>query len=612
MRTCILCWFTLCGLAAQVARSDDTLQVATLNSLKDATVFIKVEKDKDGVTGSGFLVRVDGETGYIVTNHHVVKLAKITRHITFPSIPRSVRGRPQPFPAPTVRIEETPIQNPTVTVVFSSGTRSERSVPGEVVASDSKIDLAVIKVGPVKDLPRPIELSRQAELGETLPVFALGFPLGQLLAIGKGGPAITVTKGTITSIRRNERDEVAVVQIDSDLNPGNSGGPVVDSQGRLVGIAVAKVIDTRLGMAIPTRELSAMIAGKVGEVRLAMSGPREVSVAVDMIDPLERVRSVVLRWVPAAAAKGTADARSLAELKESREIALKRDGNKSTGTFPIEVAEGAELTLAYQVIWTGSDGKTHVGERQSFVAKGPKMAPPATKVAGSPSAPAGGSKDRKTDKASESAPSAMLPNGKPLTDAQLTRAIEELLDPAKAQRAAELLARSKPDAARRAEVTKALQAVASEQSMNAFARVHSIRALGFWGSEQDVDFLIPLTSDGNLLLRREAIDALSWLGGKKAAEAIADRVFDVHDHARAIKGLERMGSVAEDAVVATLLGNAAGTVRMEGCNLLKTIGTEHTLQFIEDLARDDASDAVRLAAAAAAKAIKERQQSSAK
>ncbi len=605
MRTGIACWLSLGVLVAPAAAADEALAPETLAALKDSTVYIKVEKDQDRASGSGFLVRVAGDTGYVVTNHHVVTLTRQIRHVTYPRPARS--GRNLILPAPQVRIEEQVIDSPSVTVLFASGTRNERSFPGEVVASDKKVDLAVVKVPGVKSLPHTIDPGRAAELTETVPVYAFGFPMGRLLATGRAGPAVTVTKGAITSVRRNERDEVALVQIDSDLNPGNSGGPVVDARGRLVGIAVAKVRDTRIGLAVPPRVLTEMLEGRVGEARLEMSGAKEVRVEVDLVDPLERIRSVALYHAPAASAKGRDGAEGLAGLLDAHRVGLKREGRTAIGSFRLEVPAGREVALAYEVAWTGADGKVHRGERRSFVAEGPEAPEVAAEATPAPKPSA-----RPAAKAVQPSPAPDRPEprpaGKVLADAELTRALQELLDPSKADRAAGLLARTKPDARRREEVVKALKAVAAEKELKGFARSNSVKALGVWGTEQEVDFLLPLAADENIFVRSESLEALSWLGGPKAAEAIADRAENVHDHGRALKCLARMGSVAEDAVVTTLLGNAKVSLRLDGCNLLKAIGTERTLHFLEDMARDDGSEAVRLAAENAVKAVKERQQ----
>jgi S1-C subfamily serine protease len=607
MRTWISCCFLALVLAAPGYSAEEGLPAATLRALKDATVFIKVQKDKDGASGSGFLFRVDGDTGYVVTNHHVVTLTKQLRRVTVQAPrPRNPRAPAQPQQQQaTIRIDEVVIDNPTITVVFSSGTRTERSVSGQVIAADRGVDLAIIKLDSIKDLPKPIDVSKTAELSETLPVFALGFPLGQMLATSKGGPAISISKGSITSVRRNDRDEVAIVQIDSDLNPGNSGGPVVDSAGRLVGISVAKVRDTKIGLAIPPRELQAVLDGRPGEVKLTLNGASEVLVEVTMADPFERVKSLSLLHAAGASA-------SLSDAKASNTVALSRQGIKATGSFSVMMPDAGELQLACQMKWTDKAGLSHTGEVHNVKLKNSPKAGAAPEIARmNPAAPG----TRPTGRSTKTGNAEPAANGRPagpaLSDAQLTSALEDLLDPTSAQRASELLARSKPDGGRRDDVLRSLRTVVGDKSMNVFARSNSIRAIGVWGSDKEVEFLVPLAADENIFVRREALDALSIIGGKKAAETIADRVDNFQDHSRVLKCLERMGPAAEEAVVASLLASASPNLRLDGCNLLKSIGTDRSLKQLEDLARSESNDLVKSAAAKAVKAIKERRQTAA-
>src|SRR5205823_13549508 len=127
---------------------------------------------------------------------------------------------------------------PLIEVVFNGGRRTETVVRAEVVAADPFRDLAILRVRNAKDLPKPINLTAKPELVETLPVYIFGFPFGEALSTSRGHPAVTVGKGSISSVREDDRGEQKIVQIDGDLNPGNSGGPVVDAKGRLIGVAV--------------------------------------------------------------------------------------------------------------------------------------------------------------------------------------------------------------------------------------------------------------------------------------------------------------------------------------------------------------------------------------
>ena len=149
-----------------------------------------------------------------------------------------------------------------LTVVFSSGTEREQALPATIVGEDAEADLALLKVTGVRDVPRPIDYEHTPELVETLPVVALGFPFGSKLDPKKKNPAITVTKGAISSLRLNG-GVLQEVQLDLDLNPGNSGGPIVDEKGALVGVAVAKWGTSRIGFAVPVHKLKRLIRDRL-------------------------------------------------------------------------------------------------------------------------------------------------------------------------------------------------------------------------------------------------------------------------------------------------------------------------------------------------------------
>jgi S1-C subfamily serine protease len=142
-------------------------------------------------TGSGFVV--DGQ-GHIITNAHVVEGAD------------------------------------SVEVSFDE---SGNSVPAEVMGVDTSTDLAVLKVDPadVEDLtPVPLGDSSNVEVGDQ--VIAIGNPFGY---------SRTVTTGIVSGLQRQIQAPNGftindVIQTDASINPGNSGGPLLDANGRVIGI----------------------------------------------------------------------------------------------------------------------------------------------------------------------------------------------------------------------------------------------------------------------------------------------------------------------------------------------------------------------------------------
>lgn len=158
-------------------------------------------------SGSGFVVRSSGAGSYLVTNFHV--------------------------------IEEDYVNGQRDVTIY----RQQASYPGRVVDASESNDLALINVSP--RLPAlPLRIDRP---GVADPVMALGAPLGL------GG---TVTSGIVSAYR--QLDGLTYMQFSAPISPGNSGGPVIDVEGRVVGITVLGSVAPGvegLGFAIPVDRL---------------------------------------------------------------------------------------------------------------------------------------------------------------------------------------------------------------------------------------------------------------------------------------------------------------------------------------------------------------------
>ncbi|MBF6060851.1 trypsin-like peptidase domain-containing protein [Nocardia terpenica] len=194
-------------------------QVAKVaDAVLPSVVLIRETVGDNGALGSG--VVVDGN-GYIVTNNHVISMAAMDK-----------TGKAK------------------IQVTFSDGTR----VPAKLVGRDPKTDLAVLKVD-VKNLT-VIRLGKSGDVRVGDDVLAVGAPLGL---------AQTVTSGIVSALDRASQEPLVAgddsqgafyaVQTDAAINHGNSGGALIDMQGRLIGINT--MIKTEnggsvgLGFAIP-------------------------------------------------------------------------------------------------------------------------------------------------------------------------------------------------------------------------------------------------------------------------------------------------------------------------------------------------------------------------
>jgi serine protease Do len=150
-------------------------------------------------SGSGVVLDADG---YIVTNAHVVEGA--------------IRVQ--------VELGSTPVAGgPTKSILKRRG----RVVGAQIVAVDSETDLAVLKVDERNLATLPLGDSDQLKPGQI--VMAFGSPLGL---------NSSVTMGVVSAVARQlePEDPMIYIQTDAPINPGNSGGPLVDAEGRVVGI----------------------------------------------------------------------------------------------------------------------------------------------------------------------------------------------------------------------------------------------------------------------------------------------------------------------------------------------------------------------------------------
>jgi len=125
------------------------------------------------------------------------------------------------------------------------GLADGRTLRGQVVGRDPTIDVAVVRVS-AQNLPTaPLGDSDKLEVGQS--AIAIGNPLGL---------ERTVTSGVISAVNRNPRGISldGLIQTDAAISPGNSGGPLVDSRGRVVGINTAVLSGagaSGLGFAVP-------------------------------------------------------------------------------------------------------------------------------------------------------------------------------------------------------------------------------------------------------------------------------------------------------------------------------------------------------------------------
>lgn len=147
-----------------------------------------------------------------------------------------------------------------VKIILNSSLKNEEIVKAFVVREDKNLDLALLRIEDKATIPVPLGLGSSEELAELTEVIAVGFPFGKNLAFGKDNyPAVSVNLGRITSLRFN-KGQLERIQLDAAINPGNSGGPVLDVNGKVVGVVVSGVKGAAVNFAIPVSHVRRFLA----------------------------------------------------------------------------------------------------------------------------------------------------------------------------------------------------------------------------------------------------------------------------------------------------------------------------------------------------------------
>lgn len=223
--------------------------------------------------GSGFVV---SPRGYILTNSHVITNAGEVAQ------------------GPAVRAADK------VFVEFSDGD----AVAAKVVGWDVFDDVAVLKVDPAAHRLAPVPLGDSAKVQVGEPVAAIGSPFGAENSLAVG--IVSATKRSIAALT-SEYQLVDAIQTDAPINRGNSGGPLFDASGRVIGINAQIRSNTGLsqgvGFAVPInaakRSMTELI--EKGEVSYAYVG-----IATDDLTPAlgRRLRLAARRGALIAEVRG--------------------------------------------------------------------------------------------------------------------------------------------------------------------------------------------------------------------------------------------------------------------------------------------------------------------
>jgi S1-C subfamily serine protease len=204
-------------------------------------------RDVEIGTGSGFVVSPDG---YIITNHHAI--ADDTIFV----------DRPGQKARLFLDVQSIEVELPPDKALSGRPQRYAATL----VASDPEIDLALLYVGAVGLPVAALGDSDAVAAGE--PVSALGYPLGDLVDVARTGkdqsaPEVSTSPGAVSALRADDRGDLAYLQTTATLNPGNSGGPLVDQDGYVVGVVRMQLRGaTGIGFAIPVNRVKQFLTSR--------------------------------------------------------------------------------------------------------------------------------------------------------------------------------------------------------------------------------------------------------------------------------------------------------------------------------------------------------------
>jgi 2-alkenal reductase len=241
-----------------VAAAEEQVLIRLYERVSASVVNIAVVTRRGAGTGSGFVLDTEG---HILTNNHVIE------------------GAAQ------------------ILVRFADDT----TVEAELVGTDPDSDLAVIKVELPASQLKPVELGDSDILRVGQRAVALGNPFGF---------EQTMTTGIISALgrvvpQRNGYSLPALIQTDAAINPGNSGGPLLDSQGRVIGVNTlifsSSGSSAGVGFAVPVNTVKRVIPalieqGSYADPWLGISGLSINSFLAEALD-LSTERGVLLQIV---------------------------------------------------------------------------------------------------------------------------------------------------------------------------------------------------------------------------------------------------------------------------------------------------------------------------
>lgn len=217
------------------ARSPSSVDMQTL---AQSVVFIQsVSVDGSGGEGTGFCA---GRPDLVLTNAHV-----------------ALGGATQDLNGQVIMPQD-------ILVTLDPGRDAERKQAAKLINVDRNFDLALLQL-PHGRLS-PLVVGKTESLKPLDKITSIGFPRGSTMSTKHGAPEVSYMSLDVEGVKHDDEGKPTFLQVGGSTTNGNSGGPVVDSSGHVVGITTLKVSEASIALCIPSNLIETFLSKSLAKL----------------------------------------------------------------------------------------------------------------------------------------------------------------------------------------------------------------------------------------------------------------------------------------------------------------------------------------------------------